>query len=153
MLYSYLLDPSYSSQRLPDVALRRFNLKLRGDLAEAGEIAGRLAVELREDFERENLLKLYEEVDLPLVPVLTRMEQAGVKIDTAALAKMSTELEREIAVKEKEIHQIAGAEFNVGSPRQLGDVLFNRINLPKPLKYGNGRSLSTAVDSLDNLPD
>jgi DNA polymerase-1 len=153
MLYSYLLDPSYSSQRLPDVALRRFNLKLSGDLAEAADIAGRLAVTLREDVERENLLKLYEEVDLPLVPVLTRMEQAGVKIDTAALAKMSTELEREIAVKEKEIHQIAGTEFNVGSPRQLGDVLFNRMNLPKPVKYGKGRTISTAVDVLETLAE
>jgi DNA polymerase I len=153
MLYSYLLDPSYSSQRLPDVALRRFNLKLSGDLAEAADIAGRLAEALHEDVERENLSKLYEEVDLPLVPVLTRMEQAGVKIDTAALAKMSTELEREIAVKEKEIHQIAGTEFNVGSPRQLGDVLFNRMNLPKPVKYGKGRTISTAVDVLETLAE
>src|SRR4030081_1043339 len=153
MLYSYLLDPSYSSQRLPDVALRRFNLKLSGDLAEAADIAGRLAVVLREDVERENLLKLYEEVDLPLVPVLTRMEQAGVKIDTAALAKMSTELEREIAVKEKEIHQTPATKFNVGSPRQLGDVLFNRMNLPKPVKYGKGRTISTAVDVLEDLAE
>jgi DNA polymerase-1 len=153
MLYSYLLDPSYSSQRLPDVALRRFNLKLSGDLAEAADIAGRLAVALHEDVEGENLLKLYEEVDLPLVPVLTRMEQAGVKIDTAALSKMSTELEREIAVKEKEIHQTAGTEFNVGSPRQLGDVLFNRMNLPKPVKYGKGRTISTAVDVLEDLAE
>jgi DNA polymerase-1 len=153
MLYSYLLDPSYSSQRLPDVALRRFNLKLSGDLAEAADIAGRLAEALHEDVERENLSKLYEEVDLPLVPVLTRMEQAGVKIDTAALSKMSTELEREIAVKEKEIHQIAGTEFNVGSPRQLGDVLFNRMNLPKPVKYGKGRTISTAVDVLETLAE
>ncbi len=153
MLYSYLLDPSYSSHRLPDVALRRFNLKLGGDLAEAADIAGRLALTLRADVERENLLKLYEEVDLPLVPVLTRMEQAGVKIDTTALAKMSTELEREIAVKEKEIHQIAGTEFNVGSPRQLGDVLFNRMNLPKPVKYGKGRTISTAVDVLETLAE
>jgi DNA polymerase-1 len=63
------------------------------------------------------LTKLYQEIDLPLVPVLARMEQAGVKIDTAALAQMSTELEREIAVKAKEIYAAAGSEFNVGSPR------------------------------------
>src|SRR4030081_100917 len=153
MLYSYLLDPSYSSQRLPDVALRRFNLKLSGDLAEAADIAGRLAVALHEDVEGENLLKLYEEVDLPLVPVLTRMEQAGVKIDTAALAKMSTELEREITTQAKAIHQVAGMEFNVGSPKQLGDVLFNRMNLPKPVKYGKGRTISTAVDVLEELAE
>src|SRR5712672_3776019 len=79
------------------------------------------------------------------------MEQAGVKIDTAALAKMSTELEREIGIKEKEIHQIAGTEFNIGSPRQLGDVLFNKLNLPKPVKYDKGRTISTAVDVLEQL--
>jgi DNA polymerase I len=153
MLYSYLLDPTYSSHRLADVALRRFNLKLSGDLAEAADVTGRLVTALREDVKQAGLTKLYEEMDLPLVPVLARMEQAGVKIDTAALAKMSIELEREIAVKEKEIHQIAGAPFNVGSPRQLGDVLFNKLNLPKPVKYGKGRTISTAVDVLETLAE
>ena len=153
MLYSYLLDPTYSSHRLPDVALRRFNLKLSGDLAEAADLTGRLTSTLRDEVAQAGLTKLYEEIDLPLVPVLARMEQAGVKIDTATLAKMSTELEREIAVKEKEIHQIAGMEFNVGSPRQLGDVLFNKLNLPKPVKYGKGRTISTAVDVLETLAE
>jgi DNA polymerase-1 len=153
MLYSYLLDPTYSSHRLPDVALRRFNLKLGGDLAEAADVTGRLSTAFREEIKSAGLTKLYEEIDLPLVPVLARMEHAGVKIDTAALAKMSTELEREIAIKEKEIHQIAGTEFNVGSPRQLGDVLFNKLNLPKPVKYGKGRTISTAVDVLETLAE
>jgi DNA polymerase I len=153
ILYSYLLDPTYSSHRLADVALRRFNLKLSGDLAEAADVTGRLTTALRDDVERAGLTKLYEEIDLPLVPVLARMEQAGVKIDTAALAKMSTELEREIGVKAKEIYEIAGTEFNVGSPRQLGDILFNRMNLPKPVKYGKGRTISTAVDVLETLAE
>jgi DNA polymerase-1 len=153
MLYSYLLDPTYSSHRLPDVALRRFNLKLSGDLAEAADLTGRLTATFRDEVAQAGLTKLYEEIDLPLVPVLARMEHAGVKIDTAALSKMSTELEREIAVKEKEIHQIAGTEFNVGSPRQLGDVLFNKLNLPKPVKYGKGRTISTAVDVLEALAE
>jgi DNA polymerase I-like protein with 3'-5' exonuclease and polymerase domains len=99
MLYSYLLDPTYSSHRLADVALRRFNLKLAGELAESADITGRLAGALRTEVEQAGLSKLYEEMDLPLVPVLARMERAGVKIDTAALGKMSTELEREIATK------------------------------------------------------
>jgi DNA polymerase-1 len=153
MLYSYLLDPTYSSHRLADVALRRFNLKLSGDLAEAADVTGRLAMALREDVRQAGLTKLYEDMDLPLVPVLARMEQAGVKIDTAALAKMSTELERESAAKAKEIHQLAGTEFNIGSPKQLGDVLFNRLNLPKPVKYGKGRTISTAVDVLESLAE
>lgn len=153
MLYSYLLDPTYSSHALPDVALRRFNLKLSGTLAEAADITGRLSTALRSEVEQAGLNKVYEEIDMPLVPVLTRMEQAGVKIDTAALAKMSVELEREIATKEKEIHELAGMEFNVGSPKQLGDVLFNRLNLPKPVKYGKGRMISTAVDVLEELAE
>src|SRR5258708_4582979 len=153
MLYSYLLDPTYSSHRLAAVALRRFNLSLSGDLAEAADVTGRLTTALREEVRNAGLTTLYEEIDLPLVPVLARMEQAGVKIDTAALAKMSTELEREIFVKEKEIHQIAGTEFNVGSPRQLGDVLFNKMNLSKPVKYGKGRTISTAVDVLETLAE
>jgi DNA polymerase I len=153
MLYSYLLDPTYSSHRLPEVAFRRFNLKLSGDLAEAADVTGRLTTALREDVKQADLTKLYEEIDLPLVPVLARMEQSGVKIDITALAKMSSELEREIAVKAKEICEIAGCEFNIGSPKQLGDVLFNRMNLPKPVKYGKGRTISTAVDVLETLAE
>ncbi len=153
MLYSYLLDPTYSSHRLADVALRRFNLKLSGDLAEAADVTGRLMTALREDVKQAGLTKLYEEIDLPLVPVLARMEQAGVKIDTAALSKMSTELERESTAKAKEIHELAGTEFNISSPKQLADVLFNRLNLPKPVKYGRGRVTSTAVDVLEALAE
>jgi DNA polymerase-1 len=153
MLYSYLLDPTYSSHRLADVALRRFNLKLAEELAESADITGRLANALRSEVEQAGLTKLYEEIDLPLVPVLARMEQAGVKIDTAALSQMSGELEREIGIKAKEIYEVAGMEFNVGSPKQLGDVLFNRMNLPKPVKYGKGRMISTAVDVLEELAE
>ena len=153
MLYSYLLDPTYSSHSLPDVALRRFNLKLSGTLAEAADITGRLTGALRAEVDQAGLTKLYHEIDLPLVPVLACMEQAGVKIDTSALSQMSDELQREIGTKEKEIYEAAGMEFNVGSPRQLGDVLFNRMNLPKPVKYGKGRTISTAVDVLEELAE
>jgi len=151
-LYSYLLDPTYSSHRLPEVALRRFNLKLSGDLAEAADITGRLAA-LHEEVDRNGLSKLYEEIDLPLVPVLARMEHCGVKIDTKALAKMSTKLEREADAKAKEIYDLAGSEFNISSPKQLGDVLFNKLNLPTPVKYGKGKKISTAVDVLENLAE
>jgi DNA polymerase I len=150
-LYSYLLDPTYSSHSLPEVALRRFNLKLGGSLAEAADLTGRLAAALGQEVEQENLRKLYEEIDLPLVPVLTRMEQAGVAIDRAALANMSTRLEGEINVKAKEIYDCCGSEFNISSPKQLGDVLFNKLNLPKPVKYGKGKMISTAVDVLEEL--
>jgi DNA polymerase I len=153
MLYSYLLDPTYSSHQLAEVALRRFNLKLSGGLAESADITARLTGALRDEVQQAGLAKLYEEMDLPLVPVLARMEAAGVKIDTSALAQMSIELEREAGAKAKEIYEAAGMEFNVGSPKQLGDVLFNRMNLPKPVKYGKGRAISTAVDVLEELAE
>ena len=150
-LYSYLLDPTYSSHGLPAVALRRFNLKLAGSVAEAADITGRLAAVLRKEVEEEKLLQLYQEIDLPLVPVLTRMERAGVAIDRGALDKMSERLEREIEAKTQEIYQCCGSEFNINSPKQLGDVLFNKLNLPKPVKYGKGKTISTAVDVLEEL--
>jgi len=150
-LYSYLLDPTYSSHTLPEVALRHFNLKVGGSLAEAADITGRLATTLRKAVEDAGLRKLYEEVDLPLVPVLSRMEEAGVAIDRAVLDKMSERLVGEIEAKAKEIWQCCGQEFNINSPKQLGDVLFNKLNLPKPVKYGKGRTISTAVDVLEGL--
>jgi len=151
MLYSYLLDPTYTSHRLPDVALRRFNLKLSGTIPEAADITGRLATTLHRDVEEAGLLKLYKDIDLPLVPVLARMEQAGVKIDRKTLAEMSSRLEREVDAKAREIYACCGTEFNINSPKQLGDVLFNRLNLPKPVKYGKGKTISTAVDVLEGL--
>jgi DNA polymerase I len=153
MLYSYLLDPTYSSHRLADVALRRFNLKLSGTLPESADIAGRLATALRKEVEDTGLLKLYEGMDLPLVPVLARMERAGVNIDRNALAEMSSRLEREVEVKAKDIYQRSGLEFNINSPKQLGDVLFNKLNLPKPVKYGKGKTISTAVEVLEGLAE
>jgi len=152
-LYSYLLNPTYSSHGLPDAALRRFNLKLSGNLAESADITGRLTTALRQEVEEGKLDKLYHDIDLPLVPVLARMEQAGVKIDTAALATMSASLEQEVAAKAREIWNLCGLEFNINSPRQLGDVLFNKLNLPKPVKYGKGKTISTAVDVLEGLAE
>ena len=151
MLYSYLLDPTYSSHGLAEVALRRLNLKLSGSLPEAADVTGRLTSLLRREVEKSGLAKIYEEIDLPLVPVLARMEGAGVRIDRKALGEMSIRLEREIEAKGREIYECAGCEFNIGSPKQLGDVLFNKMNLPKPVKYGKGKTISTAVDVLEGL--
>jgi DNA polymerase-1 len=152
MLYSYLLDPTASSHRLPDVAFRRLNLKLSGSLPEAADIAGRLATMLRHGIAQDaGLLKLYNEIDLPLVPVLARMEQAGVKIDRQVLAEMSSRLSVEVAAKAKQVYDLTGFEFNINSPKQLGDALFNKLNLPIPVKYGKGKKISTAVDVLEGL--
>jgi DNA polymerase I len=151
MLYSYLLDPTYSSHSLPEVALRRFNLKLSGNLAEAADITGRLASALRKEVDQQGLTSVYEEIDAPLVPVLARMEYAGVKIDLAALEQMSGKLQGAAAIKARDIYERCGVEFNINSPKQLGDVLFNKLALPIPVKYGKGKKISTAVDVLEGL--
>ena len=153
MLYSYLLNPTYSSQSLAEVALRRFNLKLSGNLAEAADVTGRLATALRKDVEEQGLTSVYEDIDAPLVPVLARMEDAGVKIDTAALAQMSEKLQRAAEAKAQDIYQRCELEFNINSPKQLGDVLFNKLGLPMPVKYGKGKKISTAVDVLEGLAE
>ena len=151
MLYSYLLDPTYASHSLPEVALRRFNLKLSGNLAEAADVTGRLASALRKEVDDLGLTSVYEEIDAPLVPVLMRMEDAGVKIDPAALGEMSVKLQREAAAKARDIYERCGVEFNINSPKQLGDVLFNKLALPMPSKFGKGKKISTAVDVLEGL--
>jgi len=151
MLYSYLLDPTYSSHSLPEVALRRFNLKLSGNLAEAADVTGRLTSALRKEIDNLGLTSVYEQIDAPLVPVLARMEDAGVKIDPAALGEMSVKLQREAGAKARDIYERCGVEFNINSPKRLGDVLFNKLALPMPGKYGKGKKISTAVDVLEGL--
>jgi DNA polymerase-1 len=136
---------------LPEIALRRFNLKLSGNLAEAADVTGRMADVLRKEVDDLGLTSVYEQIDEPLVPVLARMEEAGVKIDLTALQEMSSKLEREATAKAREIYDCCGAEFNINSPKQLGDVLFNKLALPIPVKYGKGKKISTAVDVLEGL--
>jgi DNA polymerase-1 len=151
LLYAYLLDPTYSGYELHAVAFRKFNLKLGPSPAEAADVTLRLTQKLGEEVDRAGLRKVYDEIDLPLVPVLARMEEAGVKLDCDALARMSSKLESDIDAKARDIYDKAGVEFNINSPKQLGDVLFNKLNLPKPVKYGKGKTISTAVDVLEGL--
>jgi DNA polymerase-1 len=99
------------------------------------------------------LLDVYHTIDLPLVPVLLRMEQAGVRIDPAVLSEMSTRLAIEVDNLAEKIYSDSGHRFNINSPKQLGDVLFNKMDLPKPMKYGKGRVVSTAQDVLEELAE
>ncbi len=151
MLYSYLLNPTYSSHSLAEVALRNLSVNVSGNLAEASDLTARLASSLRQEVEEQGLTSVYEMIDAPLVPVLARMEDAGVKVDTSALGEMSVKLQREAESKAREIYEHCGVEFNINSPKQLGDVLFNKLALPMPVKYGKGKAISTAVDVLEGL--
>ena len=99
------------------------------------------------------LLDVYRTIDLPLVPVLLRMEQTGVRVDPIVLNDMSTRLAVEIDNLAERIYMDSGHRFNINSPRQLGDVLFNKMDLPKPMKYGKGKVVSTAQDVLEELAE
>ncbi len=155
MLYSYLINPTHASHRLSDVAARfsEYPLKETGDreLLETARAVEALTPVLRDDVKALDATEVYETIDLPLVPVLFRMEKAGVRIDSAVLNKMSATLGSEIERVGEEIYERSGHRFNIQSPKQLGDVLFNKMGLPKPLKYGKGKVVSTAQDVLEEL--
>ncbi len=156
MLYSYLINPTHATHRLPDVVARFSSHPLpEGEafLPAAAESIFRLAPVLRADIEALETTKLYREIDLPLVPVLLRMEQAGVRIDRSVLAELSVRLGGEMHRVSEQIFESSGHRFNINSPKQLGDVLFNRMHLPKPMKYGRGKVVSTAVDVLEELAE
>jgi DNA polymerase-1 len=120
-------------------------------LAEAAHVIRGLAPVLREDIDALDERRVYEDIDLPLVPILLKMETVGVRIDSGVLNSMGEKLFSEMQRVGEEIFEKAGHRFNINSPKQLGDVLFNKMNLPKPLKYGKGKVVSTAQDVLEEL--
>jgi DNA polymerase-1 len=99
------------------------------------------------------LRDIYRTMDLPLVPVLLCMEAAGVRIDSSVLYAMSTRLAVDMDNLADRIYTQSGERFNINSPKQLGDVLFNKMLLPKPMKYGKGKVISTAQDVLEELAE
>jgi DNA polymerase I len=152
MLYSYLLRPTTANHAFAEVALRHLNRTLSGAPGERADFLLRVAPILREEIEKQGLVALYEKIDLPLAPVLARMEAAGVLVDKNELDVISTKTQEELSDLEKSIFELAGFEFNINSPQQLAEVLFDRLNLQGP-KQGRGRSRSrsTAADVLEEL--
>ncbi|MGC8549328.1 MAG: DNA polymerase I [Acidobacteriaceae bacterium] len=155
MLYSYLINPTHTTHRLADVTarFRNYPLETTGEnaLPQAAHAIFTLAPTLRADVEREQTLSVYEDIDLPLTPVLFAMEEAGVRIDTTVLNLMGDRLAAEMQRLSEEIFTLSQHRFNINSPKQLGDVLFNKMSLPKPLKHGKGKVVSTAQDVLEDL--
>ena len=153
MLYAFLLDADPGSCALDELAHRRLDLKLGA----APEQHADYALELYEDLSREidarGLRSLYRTVELPLAGVLARMELAGILIDSSELRRLSGLMESEIARLTADIHQMAGKPFNISSPQQLGRVLFEDLKLPAPVKYGKGKTISTAADVLEDLAE
>ena len=103
------------------------------------------------EVERRGLAKLRDEMELPLAGVLARMEHTGIRVDSVELGRLSILLETEIARLTGDIHSLAGREFNISSPQQLGKILFEEMGLPAPVRYGKGKTISTAADVLEAL--
>jgi DNA polymerase-1 len=150
---AYLLNASLRSQTIADVAHERLDVTLppAGDVPVAVRIGldALAALAAREPLEKalaeSGLDRLFRDIELPLIPVLAEMEAAGVAIDLDALAALDVEFSREMARLESEIYLDVGHEFNLGSPKQLEQILFYELNLPKGKRTKTGYSTDASV--------
>jgi DNA polymerase-1 len=178
MLMSYVINPGLPSHSLANVARDRLktDVQERKDiektaplfavehevgssalgfyqqyLAEKSDLACGLRDMLEPELKRDAaLLDIYQRIELPLSPVLARMEERGIRIDVGLLKKMSAEMGAQIADLEKRIYSEAGMEFNINSPSQLAHILFEKLNYPV-LKKTKTKQYSTSVDVLEEL--
>ena len=152
MLLSYALNPTNNSLSVADVAARNGHAP-PASLTSAAAIVKALVPALQADAETHKVRSVYTDIDLPLAPVLYRMEQAGVHIDKGVLGGLATRFGAEIDRVGERIYELAGERFNINSPKQLGVVLFAHMGLPAPVKYGKGKTISTAQDVLEQLAE
>ena len=152
MLLSYGLNPTHATQSLADVAARH-NQPAPASLTAAAAATQSLVPILRAEADRIEVTRVYEDIDLPLAPVLYRMEKNGVRIDTAVLDGLSKRFAAELERVGEQIFTLAGRRFNINSPKQLGEVLFIHMGLPTPVVRGRGKAISTAQDVLEQLSE
>ena len=124
--------------------------KARDYAAEDADVTMQLWAQFKPRLAREHMVAMYETIERPLIPVLLGMEQAGIKIDAPRLRALSAEFEKRMLELEQELHKLAGRPFNVGSPKQLGEILFDEQNLPGGRRNKNG-SWATDVSILEDL--
>ncbi|MDP2699170.1 DNA polymerase I [Thalassospira sp.] len=118
--------------------------------AEDADITLRLHRMLKPRIAQEHMTSVYETLDRPLVPVLAKMESLGVRVDVDILRTLSTDFAKRMGVLEETIHQMAGEVFNLGSPKQLGEILFDKMSLPGGKKTKTG-AWQTGADVLEAL--
>jgi DNA polymerase-1 len=118
--------------------------------AEDADVTLRLWRVLKPRLPAEHMTNVYETLERPMIEVLAKMEQRGITIDRAILSKLSREFAQDMARLEATIHELAGETFNLGSPKQLGDILFGKMGLPGAKKTATG-AWSTAASVLDDL--
>ncbi len=172
MIASYLVDATRSAHRVEDLALEHTSYKalteedvcgkgvkalslaeLPAEAAvdyacERADLAGQLGPVFQDLLAKEDLREVYDTLELPLIPVLVAMERAGVRIDARALSAQSQHVDRELATRSAQIFELAGDEFNINSPKQLSEILFDKLQLPTLQRAGQK---STAVGVLEEL--
>ena len=175
MIASYLLHPTRTGHGLDGLALDYLGVKMTPFkeiiptknatfdevpidaatiyAAEDTDVALRLSEIFEPELEATNVAKLYREVELPLMHVLADMELAGVRIDSGYLYKMGVELGAQLDVLSAAIHEEAGGEFNINSPKQLAEILFDKLELPSGGRTAKTGSRSTKAEVLEKLAD
>lgn len=159
-LAAYLLDPNRSKYELSDLAREAIGIESANgspggwkpeqwQTAVAADITARTAKVLRQRILEKKLETIYSEVELPLAPLLYQMERSGLKVDRAVLAELSSYIGQELHKLTVKIYQLAGREFNIGSPKQVGDVL-GELDIISGRKTSTGR-VSTSKAVLEEL--
>src|SRR5437867_4501302 len=146
LLMAYLLFPNRGKYELPDVVF-----ELTGQTVTEGDERTPWIERLFKEFSprtAQEVSRPYTEIELPLSPVLVDMELAGLRIDVNVLERMSREMGAQLDDLTRKICEIADCDFNINSPRQLGEILFDKLNLPRPRKLRKSGQYSTAVEIL-----
>ena len=145
---AYLLDPARRAYPLAELSAEaEIGAQVEGGdgVAERAMLTLALAERQREELTERGLERLFGEVELPLVNVLVAMEAAGVAIEVARLAEIGSRFEERIAALEREVHELAGREFTIGSPQQLAEVLFVNLGLSRKRRGKTGFSTDARV--------
>lgn len=175
MLASYVLDATQSGHAIETLALEQLNYRA-ADLAqivgkgaralrvtdlpvdavtsfacERADLTLQLAARCVPEVDEAGLGGIYRDFELALVPVLVAVERAGIRVDTAVLASLSTRMDDELAARSARIFEMAGEAFNINSPKQLSEILFDKLGLPALKRTGKQKTASTAAEVLEEL--
>ncbi len=148
MVAAYLIDPSrrnYELKELSDNAGLTARVEGADGLASAAVITRSLAQRQRELMDEEGLTSLFRDIELPLVDVLVEMERAGIRLDVHKVYEIAAKVEHDAGLLEREIHELAGEEFTIGSPQQLSAILFDKLELSKKRRGKTGFSTDARV--------
>ncbi|MDD5107997.1 MAG: DNA polymerase I [Candidatus Omnitrophica bacterium] len=148
MIAAYLLNPSRSSYALGDLALENLGEFIRQGEPQAKEalaLIGKLKPVLAKALQEKDLFELFCNLEMPLVSILAQMEQDGIKLDLKLLKKLSHEIEQRLIKLISDIYEASGTQFNINSPKQLGQVLFEKLGLPVVKKTKTGPSTDEEV--------